>query len=177
MATSDDINANEKGIITIDNGCPNSSQIQWTSATGSAYSTLWICDNNVFPVGSNVILKHSEPVMVKEPNNAYVCENPFDQACRLDEATLAVLKNERDTIKELISFNKEGSFKTSESEEKWTKLNLALIEKTMDQQESRCEDEIQSIFLDLETIDVKRRSYYADQRSKLIVKNCLKRLE
>ena len=93
-----------------------------------------------------------------------------------DEETQIILKQEKETLMELIDLNESavGSQAASAEEKKWTKLNLALITKTIDYNEE-CHDIIIGMFSELESIDCKRKGYYADQRSRFIVENMLKR--
>ena len=79
-------------------------------------------------------------------------------------------------IKELIALNESagGIHAASDEEKKWTKLNLALITKTIDQSPESM-DTVAEMFLELEDIDCKRKAYYSDQRSRFIIENLLKR--
>jgi len=66
-----------------------------------------------------------------------------------------------------------GTQAPSEEENKWTKLNLALITNTIDQS-PECVHLIAEMFSELENIDHKRKGYYADQRSRLLIESKLK---
>ena len=112
---------------------------------------------------------------MRDDDNVVSCEYSGSDIVP-DSKTLEILQQEKETLKELIEYDESavGSQAASDEEKKWTKLNLALITKTIDQS-TECMSTIGDIFSELESIDPKRKGYYADQRSKLIVENYLKR--
>ena len=91
-----------------------------------------------------------------------------------DSKTLEILKQEHDSLQELIDSNEfaVGSQAASAEEKKWTKLNLALIIKTI-KPGPQCEEVIVGMFSELENVDPKRKGYYADQKSRFIIENQL----
>ena len=147
--------------------------ITWKSITGQKSDTLWVT-NDVVPSDFKIALNGCEHVMLKN-DNVYSWEYLGSDTVP-DAQTLEILKQEKETLKELIELNESavGSQAASDEEKKWTKLNLALITKTIGQS-TECFDTITEMYSELETIDCKRKGYYADQRSRLIIENQLKR--
>ena len=175
IATSTRINANDGllRLVELDNPLQNNIKVSWKSVLGEKTDTLWISKE---PIRSNmkVILEDSDEVLF---NNEDAVRLDFSSSeIKPDEETLQILQQEKDTLMELIDLNESavGSQAASPEEKKWTKLNLALVIKTINDS-PECFDTIADMFSELETIDEKRKGYYADQRSRFIVENKLKR--
>lgn len=146
--------------------------VNWKSITGQKCDTLWVTDDKV-PPNFKITLNGCEHVMSND-DNFLTCEYSGSDIAP-DSKTLEILQQEKETLRELIEFDESavGLQAASDEEKKWTKLNLALITKTIDQS-PECMNTIGEMFSELESIDPKRKGYYADQRSKLIVENYLK---
>ena len=76
-----------------------------------------------------------------------------------DPTTEQLLKEEMENCRQLLDL---------EPDSKWTMLTLALIAQSVDPVEHR--DEILSLYDRLQTVDPKRRRYYADQRSRFVIR-------
>lgn len=155
---------NEEVINPLDN--------TWKSITGQKSDTLWISNDEV-PSNFNITLNGCDHVMLKS-DDVLLCEYSGSDTIP-DSQTLELLQQEKETLKELIELNESavGSQAASDEEKKWTKLNLALVTKKIDQS-PECVDTIAEMFSELENIDCKRKGYYADQRSRFIIENQLK---
>ena len=81
-----------------------------------------------------------------------------------DPTTVILLQEEMENCRQLLDL---------EPDSKWTLLTLALIAQSVDPMKHR--DEILSLYDKLETVDPKRRRYYADQRSKFVIRQQLAR--
>ena len=87
-----------------------------------------------------------------------------EEVCRAktswnDPTTEQLLKEEMENCRQLLDL---------EPDSKWTMLTLALIAQSVDPEEHR--EEILSLYDKLQTVDAKRRRYYADQRSKFVIR-------
>ena len=104
--------------------------MHWDSAMGHKFDTLWTTNYEV-PTKCKLILNGCEYVV---PDNDDVISIPFSGSnTEHDSKTLEILKQEHDSLQELIDSNEfaVGSQAASAEEKKWTKLNLALIIKTI----------------------------------------------
>ena len=176
LATSIDINANDFSSIKLvkeNDELISDINVTWRSVIGQKFDTLWITNDEV-PSNIKIILNGCEHV-ISDKNNLITFDFS-DADTEKDSETLEILTQERETLKELIELNETalGSQAASNEEKKWTKLNLALISKTIDQSRESI-DMIGQMFSELEDIDNKRRCYYADQRSRFLIEYHLKR--
>ena len=176
IATSARINANDPSLvrlIELDNESQNNINVSWNSVLDEKTDTLWISET---PIHCNVkvILGESDSMIFENCDTIRFDYSSSDT--KPDKETLEILQQEKETLMELIELNESavGSQAASSEEKKWTKLNLALITKTIDDSQE-CHETILEMFNELESIDPKRKGYYADQRSRFIVENMLKR--
>ena len=133
IATSTRINANDGllRLVELDNHLQNNIKVSWKSVLGEKTDTLWISKE---PIRSNmkVILEDSDEVVIF--NNGDAVRLDFSSSeIKPDEETLQILQQEKETLMELIDLNESavGSQAASPEEKKWTKLNLALVIKTI----------------------------------------------
>ena len=178
IATSAEINANDSvSLELVSNDVDKLStriDIRWNSTNGMRFDNLWISDNEVLS-SLKISLEGCDPVILGNNDEVHILKN-HQLDSHPDDETLKILEEEKENIKELIELNESagGTQAASDEEKKWTKLNLALITKTIDPS-PQCIKTIAEMFLELEDIDHKRKSYYADQRSRIIIENYLKR--
>ena len=175
VATSTSLTVNELSklkLFTHNEEVNNPLDISWKSITGQKCDTLWITNDEV-PSHFKITLNGCDHVMHSN-DNVKSCEYAGSDTIP-DSETLQILQQEKETLKELIELNESavGTQAASDEEKKWTKLNLALITKKIDQS-PECVDTIAEMFSELENIDCKRKGYYADQRSRFIIENQLK---
>jgi len=139
---------------------------------GEKTDTLWITDEKI-KCNLKVNLFGSDATL--DGDNTTVIFDFLSSDTRPDEDTLQILKQEKETLMELIDLNESavGSQAASAEEKKWTKLNLALVTKTIDDT-PEYHDTFLDMFTELESIDSKRKGYYADQRSRFVVEHKLK---
>ena len=174
VSTSTWINANDESALQLvesDKQLTETLDMHWDSAMGHKFDTLWTTNCEV-PTKCKLILNGCEYVV---PDNDEVISIPFSGSnTEHDSKTLDILKQEHDSLQELIDSNEfaVGSQAASDEEKKWTKLNLALIIKTI-KPGPQCEEVIVEMFSELENVDPKRKGYYADQKSRFIIENQL----
>ena len=159
--------------VELDDQLQNNIKVSWKSVLGEKTDTLWI-SNEQIRCNLKVILEELDDIAF---NNGDTVRLDFSSSdIKPDKETLQILQQEKETLMQLIDLNESavGSQAASAEEKKWTKLNLALITKTINDS-SECLDTITDMFTELETIDKKRKGYYADQRSRFIVENKLNR--
>ena len=174
IATSARINANDTTslrLINTDDQLRKNINVSWKSVLGEKTDTLWI-SNEKIEFNLKVILFGSEATL--DSDSATVTLDFLSSDIKPDEDTLQILKQEKETLMELIDLNESavGSQAASAEEKKWTKLNLALVTKTIDDT-PECQNTILDMFTELEAIDSKRKGYYADQRSRFVVEHKL----
>lgn len=160
-------------LVELDDQLHSNMRVNWKSVTGEKTDTLWL-SNQKITSGIKIFLSKSEVTLLDD--NRSVILDFLSSDTKPDEETQIILQQEKKTLMELINLNESavGSQAASAEEKKWTKLNLALITKTIDYNEES-HDIIIDMFSELESIDSKRKGYYADQRSRFIVENRLKK--
>ena len=176
IATSARINANDATslkVIDLDNQIHSNINLSWKSVLGEKTDTLWITNEKI-KCNLKVNLFGSDATL--DGDNTTVTFDFLSSDTKPDEDTLQILKHEKETLMELIDLNESavGSQAASAEEKKWTKLNLALVTKTIDDT-PECHDTILDMFTELESIDSKRKGYYADQRSRFLVEHKLRK--
>lgn len=125
-------------------------QIELKSANGEDYDSLW---TGSFP-SAKVKICFKDDVIEPIENQVLVNDSLTD----LDEVTAQVLETELNNCDELLEL---------EPDSKWTLYTKVLLMKTLDP--SKYHDAIIEGFEKLIEIDPKRRGYYNDQKSKILV--------
>lgn len=151
------ISKDVKGGVSATNG------MVFKSSNGSDSDCLWIAP---CPKDSDQIEIQLTVDGIKVDSVSFSGTDGFvsEEVCRAktswnDPTTEQLLKEEMENCRQLLDL---------EPDSKWTMLTLALIAQSVDPEEHR--EEILSLYDKLQTVDAKRRRYYADQRSKFVIR-------
>jgi len=153
---------NVKGGVASSNG------VNFTSASGHSSDCLWFATDTIAGQAEDSLsIKLSvdgcevDSVSLKKDAEHYLSDDLLghDASSTEDTTTRELLVEEMDNCRQLLEL---------EPDSKWTLLTLALIAQSVDPVEHHYE--ILSLFDKLETVDSKRKCYYADQRSKFVIR-------
>ncbi|KAK6171224.1 hypothetical protein SNE40_019459 [Patella caerulea] len=152
-------------------------KVEWRNQKSQRkYSTLWLADNVLVPDGSiniQVLMdthRISQLLSLKSDESESLFTLPFKEGNRfsyeLTSSTSETLQRELEAIVELYEI---------EPDNKWVILTLMSLMKSLDP--LKYEQEILQQISHLQNLDPKRKTYYDDLRSKILVENTLEAFE
>lgn len=139
----------------------------WSSLSRNGYQHAWVfkCSNEFHDKNFDILVKCNDEFIsatIKDAvsSKTIIGKDEFRQ--ELSSAKLELLESELDSCSQLNDL---------EPGNKWAVLTLVLLMRAINPEKYR--DETNNYLNDLQTIDDKRKEYYADLRSKYIMEDCI----
>nr|XP_039264983.1 geranylgeranyl transferase type-2 subunit alpha-like [Styela clava] len=141
----------------------------WNSLSGNGYQHAWIfkCSNDLTDKSCDIVVKCSDESFSTSfkdtdsfSSNTITVKDEFRQ--ELSSAKLELLESELESCTQLNDL---------EPGNKWAVLTLVLLMRAIGPQKYQVETD--KYLTDLQSIDDKRKEYYADLRSKYVIEDCI----